>query len=56
MPSVRAKKSITKKSAKSAAKRAQRRFGKLSAGPKASTWKKGGKQWSKVMGHFGLSA
>jgi len=45
---------LTRKRATLAAKQAQKRYARV--GKKTAAWKKGGKQWSRVLGHFGLSA
>lgn len=46
---------LTRGRAKSAAKKAKSR--ELASGSKKTpAWEKGGKQWSRVLGHFGLSA
>jgi hypothetical protein len=46
---------LTRKRATLAAKRAQKRY-KAQSGKKTAAWQKGGKQWSRVLGHFGMSA
>ena len=49
-----AKKSVlTGKKARSAAKAAKKAYSKKASRP--ASWKKGGREWSKVLGHFGLT-
>jgi hypothetical protein len=45
---------LTRKRAALAAKKAKQHYAR--AGKKTRTWEKGGKQWSRVLGHFGMSA
>jgi hypothetical protein len=52
--SSKKKASISKKKAYSAAKTAKRAYAKKAAKRPAS-WKKGGKEWSRVLGHFGIT-
>ena len=42
---------VTRKSARAAAKAAKKTS--RSTNFKAATWKEGGREWSKVLGHFG---
>lgn len=46
---------LTRKRAVSAAKKAREHY-KAKAANKSQAWKAGGKQWARVLGHFGLSA
>lgn len=46
---------VTKQSAKVAAKKAKSHYPK-SGGKVPSTWNKGGKEWARVLGRFGLTA
>lgn len=48
------KRSLSKKKAHSAAKEAKRAYAKKAAKRPAS-WRKGGKEWSRVLGHFGIT-
>jgi hypothetical protein len=48
------KASVSKKKAYSAAKTAKRAYAKKAAKRPAS-WEKGGKEWSRVLGHFGIT-
>jgi hypothetical protein len=50
-----AKRKVTKSRAKSAAKKAGKRYpGNERALP--ASWSKGGKEWTRVLGHFGLTS
>jgi hypothetical protein len=49
----RAKGRLTRKSARKAAKAAKKAYSKSSSRP--TSWKKGGREWSRVLGHFGAS-
>lgn len=46
------KATLTRKRAIVAARKAQKRYKGLAA-KKSPTWQKGGKQWQRVLGHFG---
>lgn len=46
------KATLTRKQAIVAARKAQKHY-KGRAAKKSSTWQKGGKQWLRVLGHFG---
>lgn len=46
---------LTRKRAVTAAKRARKHYQAKSV-KKPRAWEKGGKQWARVLGHFGLSA
>ena len=49
-----AKKSpLTAQRARSAAKAAKKKFGNR---PLSPTWKKGGREWNRLLGHFGASS
>lgn len=50
---VKKKSTVSRKSAVVAAKKAQKRFGNWT--PKSGTWQKGGKEYSKLLGHFGIA-
>ena len=45
---------LSRKKAHSAAKAAKRAYAKKST-KRSAGWKKGGKEWSRVMGHFGIT-
>lgn len=47
------KATLTRKRALAAARKAQKHY-KGRAAKKSSTWQKGGKQWQRVLGHFGV--
>jgi hypothetical protein len=49
----RAKRHLTRKSARKAAKAAKKAYSK--SGDRPTSWKKGGREWSRVLGHFGAS-
>lgn len=49
------KPTLTRKSAMLAAKKAQEHF-KATERKKTAAWKKGGREWSRVLGHFGSPA
>lgn len=50
-----AKKSVlTVKKARSAAKAAKKAYSNKASKP--ASWKKGGREWSRVLGHFGLAS
>ena len=51
---VTKKPALTGKKARSAAKAAKKAYAKKSA--KSAAWKKGGREWSRVLGHFGLNS
>lgn len=51
---VTKKSALTGKKARSAAKAAKKAYAKKPTRPAA--WKKGGREWSRVLGHFGLSS
>jgi hypothetical protein len=51
---VTKKSALTGKKARSAAKAAKKVYAKKSA--KSAAWKKGGREWSRVLGHFGLNS
>lgn len=52
---ARKKTALTKKKATRAAKHAHARLGRLGSGGTPKAWKKGGREWSRVLGHFGLA-
>ncbi len=49
------KPSLTRKRAVSAAKKARKHY-QAKTRTKSRAWQAGGKQWARVLGHFGLSA
>lgn len=51
---VAKKSSLTGKKARSAAKAAKKAYAKKPA--RSAAWKKGGREWSRVLGHFGLNS
>ncbi len=48
------KSTLTSKKARVAAKAAKEAYGSR-AKNRSAAWKKGGREWSRVLGHFGLS-
>jgi hypothetical protein len=53
-PASRKKATLSKKKAYRAAKAAKRAYAKKAA-KRPAGWKKGGREWSRVLGHFGIS-
>jgi hypothetical protein len=51
---VSKKSSLTGKKARSAAKAAKKAYAKRAT--RSAAWKKGGCEWSRVLGHFGLAS
>ena len=51
---VTKKSSLTGKKARSAAKAAKKAYAKKAV--RSAAWKKGGREWSRVLGHFGLNS
>ena len=47
------KSSLTGKKARSAAEAAKRAYANKAT--RSAAWKKGGREWSRVLGHFGLT-
>jgi hypothetical protein len=50
---VAKKSALTGKKARSAAKAAKKAYSNKTSRP--ASWKKGGREWSRVLGHFGLA-
>jgi hypothetical protein len=50
---VAKKSALTGKKARSAAKAAKKAYS--NKGSRPASWKKGGREWSRVLGHFGLT-
>lgn len=50
---VAKKSTLTGKKARSAAKAAKKAYSNKASRP--ASWKKGGREWSRVLGHFGLA-